>query len=103
MPPGEGIAGWVVANRTPELVPDVRHEARFSPIVDQTTGFRTTSLICVPLIDKDRTLGALEVVNSPSQEEFTVKDLDVMLLFAQMAVRALVRAERPSPDGKDET
>lgn len=94
LPPGEGIAGWVVANRTPELVPDVRHEPRFSPTVDQTTGFRTTSLICVPLIHGTRILGAIEVVNTRSGGEFTQKDLDIMLLFAPLAVQAMVRAEQ---------
>ena len=91
--PGEGIAGWVAVNRTPELVPDVRIEPRFSPAVDQTTGFRTTSLLCVPLVHKERVLGALEVVNSRSEGEFTEEDLDIMRLFAPLAVQAMVRAE----------
>ena len=91
--PGEGIAGWVVENERPLLVPDVRHEPRWSPTVDQTTGFRTTSLICVPLTHQDRVRGALEVVNTHSGDFFNQEDLNVMLLFARLAVEALIRAE----------
>ncbi len=89
----EGIAGWVVANRHAELVPDVRLEPRWSPIVDRTTGFSTTSLICVPLIRGERVLGAIEVVNTRSGAPFTEEDLNIMLLFARLAVQAMVRAE----------
>jgi sigma-B regulation protein RsbU (phosphoserine phosphatase) len=94
--PGEGIAGWVVANKKPLLVPDVRHESRWSPTVDQTTGFRTTSLICVPLISQGQVRGALEVVNTHSGDFFNEEDLDVMLLFARLAVQALIQAEPPA-------
>jgi GAF domain-containing protein len=93
MAPNEGIAGWVVANRQAELVPDVRLEPRWSPIVDRTTGFSTTSLICVPLISGDRVHGAIEVVNTRSGAPFTEEDLNIMLLFARLAVQVMVRAE----------
>jgi len=93
MPVMQGVSGWVVRNRKPELVPDVRQEPRFSPQVDQNTGFRTTSLICVPLIHGERCLGAIEVVNTRSGKPFSPKDLDILLLVARLASLALVRAE----------
>jgi len=93
LPVSQGIAGWVVTNRTPELVPDVYQEPRFSPLVDQTTGFHTSSLICMPLLAGERTLGAIEVVNTLSGAPFTKKDLDVLELVARMATLALLRAE----------
>jgi len=93
LPVSQGIAGWVVTNRTPELVPDVYQEPRFSPLVDQTTGFHTSSLICVPLLAGERTLGAIEVVNTLSGAPFSKKDLDVLELVARMATFALLRAE----------
>jgi len=93
LPVSQGIAGWVVTHRTPELVPDVYQEPRFSPLVDQTTGFHTSSLICVPLLTGERTLGAIEVVNTRSGAPFTKKDLEVLELVARMATAALLRAE----------
>ncbi len=93
LPPGEGIAGWVVSNRQAELITDVQREPRFFPMVDQTTGFRTTSLICVPLIHEGRTLGAIETVNRRGGEPFSEEDLDVLLLVAHLATETLARAE----------
>ena len=96
LPISEGIAGWVVNHRTPELVPDVYQDLRFSPLVDQTTGFHTSSLLCVPLLSGEQTLGAIEVVNTRSGEPFTNKDLDMVLLISGMATLALLQAERLS-------
>jgi GAF domain-containing protein len=93
IPADQGIAGWVMTHRTPELVPDVRQETRFSPAVDQYSGFRTSSLICVPLLHGERRLGVIEVVNKRNDEAFTEKDLDILLLVARLASLALLRAE----------
>lgn len=93
LPPGEGIASWVVNTRTPKLVIDVNAEPRFSPLVDQLTGFLTTSLICVPVVDNRGALGAIEVVNTTGGEPFRKDDLDIMLLVARLASLAISRAE----------
>lgn len=95
MPAGEGIAGWVITNHTPRLVSDVRQDPHFSPMVDQTTGFRTASLICVPLMDGERVMGAIEVVNTLSGIPFNESDLDLLMLVSRLAVIALLRAEGP--------
>ncbi len=101
LPPGEGIVGWVVDNRTAQLVPDVQHDPRFSPMVDEAIGFQTTSLVCVPLISADRVLGALEVVNPRSERDFSDIDLNILQLFARLAVEAVTRAEHQ--DASDTT
>jgi GAF domain-containing protein len=93
LPPGVGVVGWCVTNRQPLLVPDVRQDPRFSSLVDEAIGFRTISLICVPLLDGDRPLGAIEVVNPRSGESFRQEDLDIMRLVGLLASLALVRAE----------
>ena len=46
---GEGVAGWVAANGEPLVIPDVSLDPRFSKRVDNLSGFRTESIICVPL------------------------------------------------------
>ena len=62
-------------------------------MVDDLTGFRTHSLVCVPLLDGDRTLGVIEVVNKTSGEPFDEKDLNILVLVARLASLALIRAE----------
>jgi signal transduction histidine kinase/DNA-binding response OmpR family regulator len=63
LPPGQGIAGWVVENGKSVLVPNVRDDARFFSGVDEQTGFRTVSLLAVPLRVRGKVIGVLEVVN----------------------------------------
>jgi sigma-B regulation protein RsbU (phosphoserine phosphatase) len=98
LPSGEGIASWCVANRKPQLVPDVSKDTHFSTLADQKTGFQTKSLICVPLTDNDRPIGAIEVVNTTSGIPFREEDLDIMLIVARLAAIAIIRAEDPHRD-----
>jgi GAF domain-containing protein len=95
LPAGQGIAGSVAASRRPEIVMDVRRDPRFYALVDETTGIKTRSMVCVPLVlDNGRVLGVIQVLNKISDREFTQDDLDLMLVVAQLAVTAMHRAER---------
>ncbi len=60
---GEGVAGWVAAHGEPLIIPDVSKDARFSRKGDEASGFRTESIICVPLAARGRVLGVIELVN----------------------------------------
>jgi sigma-B regulation protein RsbU (phosphoserine phosphatase) len=93
MSPGEGVAGWVVENRKPQIVQDPRNDPRFSPNVDDMLGFRTRSLACVPLIAEDRVLGVIEAINKISDREFTLQDQDLMTLVAHLTSQGISRAE----------
>ena len=94
MPADEGVAGWVINNKSPVLIEDVSQDQRWSSNVDDTIGFHTASLIAVPLMDDDRPLGIIEVVNSVGSPPFQDGDLDIMLLVARLASLALSQAEK---------
>jgi GAF domain-containing protein len=94
IPPGKGIAGWVAAHREPALVRDVHLDPRFFAAVDETFGFHTQSLACVPLEEGGRVLGTLEAINKGSDREFTSQDVDLLQLVALLASIALARAEQ---------
>ncbi len=94
LPPGTGVVGYTVKTHRPQLVPNVLRNPAFTPQVDKVTGFKTHSLICVPLLDGDRVLGAIEVVNSEQEREFNELDQDVLLLVARLASLAIVKAEK---------
>jgi GAF domain-containing protein len=101
LPPGEGIAGWVAANRKPAVVPEASLDARWYSLIDDILDFNTASLISVPLTDGERTLGVIEVLNPCDGEPFEVEDLDILLLVARLASLVLVKAENVKP-GSDE-
>jgi diguanylate cyclase (GGDEF)-like protein len=89
---GEGIPGWVVKNATPVMVPDVRKDYRFSREIDRITGFKTRSVLCVPIINKKKTIGALEMINKPYKIPFEKKDLDLLTKLIDQAAIALERS-----------
>ena len=63
MPANEGIVGWVIFHGKSLLVPDVTRDARHYGRIDAESGFKTRSILCVPLISKGKVLGAIEVLN----------------------------------------
>lgn len=91
---GLGVAGWVVSNKASRLVEDARRDAHFTSSVDKYTGIDTQSLICVPLLDGERPLGALEAVNTRSGRPFNESDQEVMELVGHLASTAILAAEK---------
>jgi GAF domain-containing protein len=94
LPPGRGIAGWVADQKEPAIVQDVQKDKRFYPQVDETFGFRTQTLACVPLLDGDRVLGVIEAINKLDHREFSPEDHLLLMVVAQLAAVAIHRAER---------
>ncbi len=95
LPKGKGIAGWVAEHREAQIVPNVRSDPRFFSQVDETLGFLTRSMVCVPVyLDDGRVLGVITALNKVSDRAFTQDDLDLMLVVAQLAATAMRRAER---------
>ena len=47
--PGEGIAGQVIQSGGSVIIPDCQSDPRWAGRVDEKTGFRTRTMICVPL------------------------------------------------------
>lgn len=67
---GEGIAGNVVQTGESEVVLDCAKDSRFTGNVDAQSGFKTKSLICVPLKNKYETIGCIQILNKLSGELF---------------------------------
>jgi GAF domain-containing protein len=93
LPRGKGIAGWVAASARPAVVRDVKADSRFYPAIDETIGFNTRTLACVPLVADQRTLGVIEAINKNSDREFTSQDMELLQLVALLASLAIRRAE----------
>lgn len=90
---GEGIAGWVVQSGKPIVVHDVSKEKKFSDQYDKLTGFKTRSLICVPLILRGITIGAIQVLNKKGKEPFSKADLEILTSMSQQIVVAMENAK----------
>ncbi len=88
LPPGKGIVGWSIAHGEAVISTDVRKDDRFYKELDAELGFRTDSVICMPLISKERVLGALELINVESRyfDPISLELLAALVDFAAIAV-----------------
>lgn len=89
---GQGIAGTAAARRESINVADAQRDARLFRTADETTRFKTRSLLAVPLVDHDDLIGVVEVVNKEDGEAFSQTDLRVMEMFSALAASAISNA-----------
>ena len=90
---GEGIAGTVVQTGKPIAIQDVNKDKRFSDKFDRLTGFKTRSMICVPMLLRDKPIGAIQVMNKRNREPFRQADLELLNSLAQLTAVSMENAK----------
>jgi hypothetical protein len=61
-------------------------DSRFNPDFDRASGYRTKSILCMPLLGIDGTLvGVIQLINKVTGGAFDVEDEDIMGSFLGMA------------------
>jgi GAF domain-containing protein len=93
-PAGTGIAGWVLATRTPLILDDVQNDPRFAADFAKGTGYVPQGLMAVPLLHEEQALGVLEVLDRPKQSRFSLEEMELLGLFANQAAIALDLLQR---------
>ena len=87
---GEGISGWVAASGETVNIPDAYIDKRFYPAVDLRSGYRTRSILCMPMRNNQGAIiGVIQVLNKNSGP-FTADD---EALLAALASQAAVSIE----------
>lgn len=89
---GEGIAGWVAQNNQSLIVNDVEKDTRFYSGVDKDVGYKTSSILAVPLRMRDNCVGVIEVINKENDRKFTEEDLEWLEIFSNQASLAYQNA-----------
>ncbi|HUI08769.1 MAG TPA: SpoIIE family protein phosphatase [Bacteroidota bacterium] len=89
LPTGSGIAGYVAATGDTLNIPDAYFDARFNPEIDKVTGYRTRSILCMPMKNRGGTIvGVFQILNKRagtfSGEDESV--LDALSVHAAIAV-----------------
>jgi len=93
VPIGQGIAGTVAATGETINIVDAYADSRFSSSADKASGFRTNTLLCLPIKSIDNTIvGVIQAINK-NQGVFNSTDEDVMNLLATQAGIALQNAQ----------
>jgi putative ABC transport system ATP-binding protein len=75
IPRHAGIAGAVAASGESLIVPDAYADPRFDPSVDGVAHYRTRTLLCVPLRDRQgRVFGVAQMINRLDGAPFDARD-----------------------------
>ncbi|KAK8844896.1 hypothetical protein M9Y10_021067 [Tritrichomonas musculus] len=94
IPLGEGIAGHVAATGETLNIPDAYKDPRFNSAVDKSTGYRTRSILCVPITNGNGgIIGCTQMINKLGAPEFSKTDIELMTAFNVFCGIALSNAQ----------
>lgn len=92
-PADKGLAGYVVKTGEPLNIPDAYNDPRFNPDVDKETGYKTKTILCLPIKNNNKEIiGAFQVLNKKGGE-FTKGDEDLLVAIGGSASIALENAQ----------
>jgi putative methionine-R-sulfoxide reductase with GAF domain len=107
LPVGKGIAGAVAATGETVRIEDAYADERFNPEVDRRTGYRTRSVLCLPISDRDgRIFAVAQLLNRRDGQPFDSADearfasfmRSVGVIFESFEALALNRKNRGAPE-----
>ena len=87
------IVGTSVSKQESIIIKDAQNDPRHARSVDAKTGFVTRSLMTVPLVLEDKSIGAIQAVNKRDGQLFTKDDLDLFRSIADSAALAVNNAQ----------
>ena len=92
IPLGSGIAGAVASRGEEVRIDDAYADPRFNKAVDAETGYRTRSILCVPMWSTKReVVGVLQALNR-RDGAFTDEDAELLLALGGQAASAVENA-----------
>ncbi|MDA3897248.1 MAG: sigma-54-dependent Fis family transcriptional regulator [Desulfobacteraceae bacterium] len=91
---GQGIVGHVAETGESLLIEDVSRDKRWYRNISDEIGFKTQSILCVPMKANDKVIGAIEFINKAEGEAFQKSDLELLNVFADVAALAIVNAKK---------
>ncbi|MDF1562649.1 MAG: GAF domain-containing sensor histidine kinase [Deltaproteobacteria bacterium] len=87
MAAGKGIAGWVAQTGEVVNIPDAYSDERFNREIDQATGYKTESILTVPVFDsRHEVMGAVQCLNKRGGPFTEYDEALAASLVAQAAV-----------------
>ena len=90
---GRGLAGYVYATGQTLNIPDAYDDERFNRSVDETTGYRTKSVLTVPITSRDGSrIGVMQALNREDGEPFSADDAARVGAFGAQAAVAIDNA-----------
>jgi len=88
---GQGIAGYAAAQGESIIINNAQKSPHFYSEIDNITGFKTLSALCVPMISQGKVIGVLEVLNR-IKGDFSHNDEDLLKSIASSVSIAIENA-----------
>src|SRR5204863_74407 len=85
----QGIAGYVYSTGEALALSDVAADPRWDRAVAERTGYVPRSIAAVPLVNEAETVGVLQVLDKHSAPSFTMRDMELLAVFASQAAAAI--------------
>ncbi len=93
IPANKGIAGYVASTGQPLNITDAYDDPRFDPSTDKHTGYRTRTVLCMPVHNaKGELIGVTQLINK-NQGTFTTSDEEFLRAFNSQAGMALQNSQ----------
>ncbi|MCA9078417.1 MAG: sigma 54-interacting transcriptional regulator, partial [Planctomycetaceae bacterium] len=111
VPDDKGIVGDVVQSGRTIRVDDAYADDRFDQSVDKVSGYRTSTLLCAPLVDgNEKCIGAFELINKnggtfDATDEQALEDLGLQVATVVQSVREreqLIRSNQQLTEAANE-
>ncbi|MBN3278254.1 PDE11 phosphodiesterase, partial [Polyodon spathula] len=95
VPWGKGIIGYVAEHGETVNIPDAYQDRRFSNEIDKLTGYKTKSLLCMPIGNSDgEIIGVAQAINkNPRGALFTEDDEKVLEMYLPFCGIAISNAQ----------
>ena len=91
VPVDHSVAGWIVTNREALIIGDVQNDQRHFGHINRVVDIATRSILGVPLINKDKVIGALEAINK-IKGRFDTDDQELLMILGAQAAVAIENA-----------
>jgi Nif-specific regulatory protein len=99
VPPNYGVVGHVAATGELVNIRDAASDPRWAGQIAERIGYRTTSILTVPIVRRDHVRGVLQVLNK-HDGAFTARDEDFGRVLAEQVGRALDYTSLRGDDGQ---
>ena len=91
-PADKGIAGHALTHREAIIVNDTETCPFFFKNIDEDSGFKTKSILAVPLISGEECIGVIEAINKVGSDTFDEQDKRILMAIADEVALAIKNA-----------
>ena len=95
LPISSGIVGASITQQQKIIIDDVYKDKRFNSEIDKQTGYKTKSMMVIPMFDNDdEIIGAFQVINHQGERGiFDERDMQRLMLTSTYAAETLVSSK----------